>query len=143
MEIFLAEYGSNWFLKALELRRRVLRWPLGLEFSEEDIAAEEGQTTVIAAEGDEVVGTMQLLGLEDSVMKVRQVAVDATMQGSGVGRQMAEYAETWIREQGYTKTVLHARAVVLPFYLKQGYEVVGEEFHEVGIPHRKMVKTLV
>lgn len=142
MEFLITEHDTDLYREALDLRRRVLRWPLGLEYSEKDIADEAGQTSIIAVEDGVVVGTMQLLGLADGVMKVRQVAVDASMQGTGVGREMGKFAEDWIREQGYTSTVLHARAVVLPFYLKQGYEVVGDEFVEVGLPHRKMIKTL-
>lgn len=142
MEFLTAEHDSDWYRRALELRRRVLRWPLGLEYSEKDLADEAGQTTIIALEDGEVVGTMQLLGLEGGTMKVRQVAVDENRQGTGIGRQMNAFAEEWIRDHGYSSCVLHARAVVLPFYLKLGYEVIGDEFTEVGIPHRKMVKSL-
>jgi predicted GNAT family N-acyltransferase len=38
--------------------------------------------------------------------------------------------------------VLHARETAVPFYLKLGYEVVGGQFEEVGIPHFKMEKKL-
>lgn len=143
MDVIFADHNSDWYLRALELRRRVLRHPLGLEYSEADLAAEAGETSVVAIEDGEIVGTIQLRGLENGVMKVRQVAVDDQVQGKGIGRQMSEHAEAWMRERGYTQIVLHARAVVLPFYEKQGYSMVGDEFVEVGIPHRKMVKSLV
>jgi len=142
LEFHFAEHNSDWYLKALDLRRRVLRWPLGLEYSEDDLRAEAGETTVVAVENGRVVGTIQLRALDDRVMKVRQVAVDDEVQGQGVGRRMSEAAEAWMRERGFEEIVLHARAVVLPFYEKQGYVVVGDEFTEVGIPHRKMVKAL-
>lgn len=142
MELFLTDHGSDWYWKALELRRRVLRWPLGLEFSEQDIANEAGETTVIAAVGEDVIGTMQLRSLSPDLMKVRQVAVDDASQGTGVGRQMNSYAEAWIRSEGHKEIVLHARAVVLDFYLKLGYSVEGDEFVEVGIPHFEMRKRL-
>jgi predicted GNAT family N-acyltransferase len=38
--------------------------------------------------------------------------------------------------------VLNARDTAIPFYLHLGYELVGEPFVEVGIPHRKMRKAL-
>jgi len=38
--------------------------------------------------------------------------------------------------------VLHAREAAIPFYLRLGYELEGEPFTEVGIPHRRMVKLL-
>ncbi len=40
--------------------------------------------------------------------------------------------------RGYKRIYLHAREVALDFYLKLGYEIFGEEFVEVTIPHRHM-----
>lgn len=46
------------------------------------------------------------------------------------------------REVGYESVVLHAQVPVVDFYAKLGYEAVGEEFEDAGIPHRKMTKAL-
>lgn len=142
MEIVAVEHASDLYWRALKLRQRVLRWPLGREYSDEDLAAEAGETSIVVTDGEEVVGTMQLRPLDANTLKVRQVAVAEDRQGTGVGRQMNDFAELWIRDHGFHQTELHARALVVDFYLKQGYTVVGDEFIEVGIPHRKMVKSL-
>jgi hypothetical protein len=42
--------------------------------------------------------------------------------------------------RGYKRVYLHARVVAVDFYLKLGYELFGEEFIEVNIPHRHMQK---
>lgn len=120
-----------------------MRWPLGLEYSAEDIANEAPETTVVARREGKVIATMQLRAVSANLLKVRQVAVADEVQGQGVGREMNRYAEDWIHEQGFSDVVLHARAHVIPFYEKQGYAVEGEEFTEVGIPHRKMTKKLI
>lgn len=36
----------------------------------------------------------------------------------------------------------HAREYAADFYLKLGYEITGDRFTEVGIPHRFMEKRL-
>ncbi len=35
---------------------------------------------------------------------------------------------------------MHARSYAIPFYSKNGYTSQGEEFLEVGIPHKIMLK---
>ncbi|MMZ69082.1 putative N-acetyltransferase YjcF [compost metagenome] len=75
-------------------------------------------------------------------MKMRQVAVDESLRGQQVGRRMVVFAEEIAREEGYARFVLNARQVAIPFYEKLGYNIISEEFTEVGIPHRKMAKLL-
>ncbi|GAA5134945.1 hypothetical protein GCM10023213_07420 [Prosthecobacter algae] len=50
--------------------------------------------------------------------------------------------EEVLQREGVRQFTLHARSSVLGFYSRLGYLPVGEEFTEVGIPHRKMVKEL-
>jgi predicted GNAT family N-acyltransferase len=45
-----------------------------------------------------------------------------------------------ISSRRFSKIILNARKVALPFYLKSGYVIQGDEFEEVGIPHFKMSK---
>ena len=47
-----------------------------------------------------------------------------------------------VKEKGYKIVMIHARDVVIPFYLKCGYRIADEGFEEVGIPHHKMEKQL-
>ena len=42
--------------------------------------------------------------------------------------------------RGYKRVYLHARVIAVEFYVKLGYEVFGEEFIQVTIPHRHMQK---
>jgi predicted GNAT family N-acyltransferase len=55
---------------------------------------------------------------------------------------MIQASEDWAVQAGFAEIVLHARANVVPMYEKLGYEVIGEPFEEVTIPHRKMRKSL-
>ena len=75
-------------------------------------------------------------------MKMRQVAVAANKQGFGVGRLLVEASEAKSKTMGALEIQLHARDTAVPFYLKLGYEIFDEPFVEVGIPHRKMKKSI-
>lgn len=137
------EHNSPDYLRAVELRRLVLRIPLGLDFTPEQLASEHDSKHFIGEDSQaKVVATAMATPYDEATIKVRQVAVDPSSQGQGLGREIMFFAEDWARETGYQQVVLHARQVAVDFYLWIGYEIFDEPFEEVGIPHRKMRKAL-
>jgi predicted GNAT family N-acyltransferase len=64
------------------------------------------------------------------------------MQGVGIGMKLMEYAEEVAINHGCTSVILHARKTVMSWYESLNYEIIGDEFMEVGIPHYKMIKNL-
>lgn len=142
-ECRLLEFGTAVQKESIQLRREVLRIPLGLDFEQGDLDAESDQYHIACMDGSKVIGILLLKPLDNGVLKMRQVAVSAAIQGQGTGSQMVRFSESWAREQGYTFVELHARKTAVDFYLRLGYQVVGDEFAEVGIPHLKMIKSLV
>ncbi|MES2746243.1 MAG: GNAT family N-acetyltransferase [Bdellovibrionota bacterium] len=135
-------YGSKDYDAEVKLRHEILRQPLGLKFSPDDLAAEAGYLHFGAFADPDMVGTMQLVKLDEQVLKMRQVAVSALVQGQGVGRLLVDFAEHFAKSYGFQTIVLHARDTAIPFYDKLGYETISEIFEEVGIPHRKMQKLI-
>jgi len=93
-------------------------------------------------ESCQLMGCLVLQVLDDNVLKMRQVAIDTPFQGKGIGTQLVQEAENWALTNGYTKIVLNARDIALPFYKKLKYKKVGRPFTEVGIKHFKMEKRL-
>ena len=83
-------HDSDEYWEALALRDVLLRRPLGLEFSDQDVAEEADQVHVVAAEKGEVVGTLLLRGEAGGLVHMRQVAVAAKRQGRGIGRDLGE-----------------------------------------------------
>lgn len=135
-------FNSEEYHRTVELRDEVLRRPLGLTFSPEQLAAEGSDMHLAAIENGAVIACAILTPLSEHRVKMRQVAVAPLHQGTGIGRRLVEYCETVARQRGFTEMFLHARATVVPFYEKSGYCTVGEEFVEVTIPHRVMMKNI-
>lgn len=138
----LLEFGSPLQKESIELRREVLRKPLGLDFEQADLDAEADQYHIACLDEGKVVGILLLKSLGNGLLKMRQVAVSPVMQGKGTGTVMVRFSEDWANDNGYTFMELNARKTAVNFYLQLEYEIEGEEFTEVGIPHLRMVKRL-
>jgi len=135
------EHGSADYLTAVSLRRRILRTPLGLDFTAEQLAAEAGDC-LLAAFSDGVVAGTLVLTPGQGAMKLRQMAVAPEACGQGIGSGLVAFAEDWARDKGFRQIVLHARVSAQGFYEKAGYRPEGDVFIEVTIPHIAMAKTL-
>jgi predicted GNAT family N-acyltransferase len=142
LQIKIIDFASLEYEKALEIRDLVLRKPLGMSVFKDNLSADERDTHIAALIDGEIVGTLILTIHSAEEIKMRQVAVNQIRKGEGIGAKMVAYSEDVAKQSGHSKMVLHARKVVVPFYQKQGYKTLGEEFLEVGIPHLKMEKYL-
>lgn len=135
-------FDSSEYKEALKLRYQVLRAPLGLQFSAEEMAKEPVCFHFAALQAGQVVGCLLLMPLDSSRVKMRQVAVSPTLQRAGVGKALVISAETAARQRSFREIVLHARDTAVGFYDRLGYERVGELFLENTIPHLLMRKSL-
>ncbi len=138
----LVEHGSPEYQATLQLRREVLRWPLGLDFTEEELAAERSDFHLANLEGEAVLACLVFTPLGGCELKMRQVAVRPELQGEGLGKRLVKASEELAKRLGFELISLSARESAVPFYLTQNYEMVGEPYEEVTIPHRKMKKLL-
>lgn len=135
-------YKSKDYLASLTLREQVLRVPLGLTLSQQDVALEEEQLHFGIFDQDEIVACVLFRPINSDLVKLRQMTVSPSQQGKGVGRDMLQQAETEIRKLGFNEIDMAARVTAKDFYLKLGYQTAGEEFEHAGIPHIKMYKIL-
>jgi ribosomal protein S18 acetylase RimI-like enzyme len=142
MNIHLVGHGSKEYADAVKLRDQVLRKPLGLAFTEAELAAEADQLHFVGYLNGEPGACAVLQWLAPGVAKMRQVAVKPILQGRGLGRQLVEAIEREIHSRGACKIVLHARQTAVAFYLRMGYEIIDDPFEEIGLPHRCMQKLL-
>jgi N-acetylglutamate synthase-like GNAT family acetyltransferase len=142
MEIFFASFQSADYYKSIELRYSILRKPLGMVYTPEQLASEFDQFHFVAKINQEVVGVIVLQKLENNIAKMRQVAIDNKLQRKGVGTKMIDYVENWCKINEVQKITLHARENAIPFYEKLNYYKVGNPFVEVGLNHSEMEKKI-
>lgn len=137
-------YGSALYESSKALRNEILRRPLGLVLSEKDVAGEDQQIHIGAVTEDaRVVGSVTLKPLSPTVIKLRQMAVAASEQGSGLGRKLVTFAEQLAYSKGYRLMETHARVVAQGFYEKLGYVAEGDVFIDIQVEHILMKKPLI
>jgi predicted GNAT family N-acyltransferase len=142
LKVKTVAFGSSEYLEALELRRKILREPLGLSYSTTDLDQEQNDVHFIATQGQQIVGCLLLRPLTKPLIKMRQVAVDTAQQKKGVGQNLVSAAEQYARINGFLKIELSSRAQTVSFYQKLGYRTTGLPYVEVTLPHQKMEKNL-
>ena len=135
-------FGSSEYEATIELRRTVLRRPLGLDFTPEQLALEASDVHLAVFANGGAIACLVLTPKDSTTLKRRQVAVRDDGQGKGIGRRLVEASERWAEKRGYARIILSARETAVPFYLRLGYRTEGEPFTEVGLPHRAMSKDL-
>lgn len=142
MALKIIDHGSEQYRQMVKLRDDILRKPLGLIFTPDELEQEKDNVLIAAFEDDRILGCCMLLEEEPGVMRLRQMAVLNDLQGKGVGRALMNFAENIARDMGYRKIRMHARLNAIGFYEKVGYKKQGAEFMEVTILHYVMEKKL-
>ena len=127
---------------ALRLRHDILRKPLDLAITEQELTQESECFHLGGFDGAKLVAVLLLQPLDPSTVKMRQVAVAHEQQRSSVGRLLITFTERFARQKGYGTIIAHARSTALGFYLRLGYAAFGNEFIETTIPHLLLTKTL-
>lgn len=135
-------HGSPAYWATVDLRDSVLRKPLGLHFTAEELAAEKDSRHLAYYRGERLAGCLVLRPIPVGDVRMRQVAVVPALQGQRIGTSLVEFAEALARKMGCRRMLLHARETAVSFYEKLGYLRIEPEFMEVSIPHWAMEKRL-
>jgi N-acetylglutamate synthase-like GNAT family acetyltransferase len=142
MELKIIRHSSPEYDQMVQLRLELLRIPLGLSFTKDQLDKEKDDFLIGAFENGDITGCCVLTRHDPGTVQLRQMAVKKDIQAKGVGRKIVEYAEKTAVAGGYSVLMMHARNTALGFYRKCGYEIKGNEFMEVTIPHHHMEKVL-
>ena len=138
------DYGTKEYKQMVDLRNEILRKPLGLSFSPDELAKEKNDILIAAFDEDEMLGCCILTKADDNgCIRLRQMAVQKNFQGKGIGDSIMTFAENIARDKGFKTITMHARDTAIGFYEKFGYEVKGEQFEEVNTKHHIMEKLLL
>jgi predicted GNAT family N-acyltransferase len=142
MKIKIIEFNSKEYEQLVGLRVTQLLEPIGIPASYINRQGEQYDIFIGAFENGEIIGCCVLTPKNESTLQLRQMAVRIDYRGKRVGAAIIEYAEAITREKNFSVLMMHARDPVIDFYKKCGYEIVGEQFFEVGMGHHKMQKRL-
>lgn len=126
----------------LALRDGLLRKPLGLRFTEVELAKEETSYHFGGWIGTDLAACLVLTPSSETRVQLRQCVVREELRGKGYGKKIVQFAETFAREHRYRQITMHARVTAIGFYEKLGYLVEGEPYIEVTIPHVTMGKDI-
>ncbi|NCT92879.1 MAG: GNAT family N-acetyltransferase [Chitinophagaceae bacterium] len=142
MALKIIDHGSPEYKQMVDLRYQILRKPLGLFFTLEELDQEKDDILLGCFDDDRLEGCCMLTQEDPKTVRLRQMAVFSGLQGKGIGRVLMTFAENIARDRGFRRLTMHARKSALGFYEKAGYKVCSDEFEEVTIPHYVMEKTL-
>ncbi len=142
MALKMIDYGSKEYDQMVALRHQMLRKPLGLSFTNEELANEKSNILLGCFDDDVLEGCCMLVEANLTTIRLRQMAVLSGLQGKGIGRVLMIFAENVARDRRYQKIIMNARVTSIPFFEKLGYHVNGSEFIDLTIPHVVMEKEL-
>lgn len=142
MALKMIQYGSREYEQMVALRHQMLRKPLGLDFSSQELENEADHILLGCFDENVLEGCCMLVQQSKTVVRLRQMAVLQGLQGKGIGRVLMLFAENVARDRRYKKIIMHARTSTIDFFEKLGYRVEGEPFTELTIQHVVMGKDL-
>ncbi len=136
------DYGTEEYDKFVALRQRILRDPLNMVYSQDDLLGDQDGVLLAAYLSNQIIAT-SILRINGEECKICQVATHNSMQKMGIGTLMMKEAERIAKEKySCILCFCSARVSVKDFYSKNGYCATGAEFSEIGLPHIKMMKAI-
>lgn len=94
-----------------------------------DLASKPQASLLKWEDGGSLLGCVWIEPLSDSVWYLGSLAIDPTLQNSGLGKTLLSAAEQWVRERGGKRirmTVVSIREALIAWYLRRGYHKTGE-----------------
>lgn len=94
-----------------------------------------------AFSANELVAVVSLF-LNGADCQFRKFAVDANMQGKGVGNQLLQHIIDFAIKEGGQRLWCNARSTAIGFYLKNGFEHTCKLFTQNGFDYEILEKKL-
>jgi ribosomal protein S18 acetylase RimI-like enzyme len=94
------------------------------------VLADGAQTVLLALDGADLVGCVQLADRGDGTAYLGMLSVDPQRQGEGLGRRLIAAAENAAARLGARRvemTVIRQRAELIAYYERRDYRATGEE----------------
>lgn len=142
MKFAQIKYKSETYSEFVSLRELILRKPLGLTFTNNELRKDSEDILLGCFSEKKIIGGCILSKIDRKTAKLRQMCIKPQIQGKNIGSSLLKFAEETAYNLGFDTLILNARTTALNFYIKNNYKVSSDEFTEVGIPHIQMEKSL-
>lgn len=96
----------------------------------------------VAYDGDKVIGCGRMFSENNNSYHIGRIAVLDEYRNSGIGSAIMSSLEEKAASLNAECVVLSAQRRAFGFYIRLGYEPVGDEYLEEGYPHTFMRKKL-
>ncbi len=140
MNIVIAR-NFNDFARCILIRTQVFVIEQGISAEIETDEWENDSTHYLLSEEGKALATARWRQIDQHTAKIERVAVLKEARWRGMGTELMRY----ILEEIHSKPNIHiiklgSQNSAIPFYEKLGFQVIGEEYFDAGIPHHLMVK---
>ncbi|MDE0346286.1 MAG: GNAT family N-acetyltransferase [Boseongicola sp.] len=125
----------------LDIRARVFIEEQGVDEADERDGRDDDAIHLVALKDGVPVGTARLL-VDGDTGRIGRVAVLVDKRGCGLGKDIMRAALDELRREGVARASLGSQVHAIGFYEALGFEVIGPEYFDAGIPHREMVLSL-
>ena len=120
------------------LRREVFIEEQGVSEADEVDTLDPEALHLLATRSGVALGTARLLVRGDT-LKIGRVCVLQAYRGEGVGAELMRAAlDVGRSREGLTRAFLGAQTTALSFYLRLGFQPIGEVYEEAGLLHQDM-----
>ncbi len=127
-----------------QLRYEVLRKPWNQPADPRDTPEELKSVHIGAFFDGELIGCGRVFQRDDDVVQIRSMAVCETHRRKGVGERLLVRLEQEVVKMGALRVMLHARENAVPFYTRNGYQLIERSYLLFGeIQHYEMQKEMI
>lgn len=138
----IIEYTSPEYFQTLRLREDVMRKPLGLQLSEDDVKNDHKRIHIGGYIGDELICGCSLGIIHQKMGHIFSVYVKQEYQNQGIGQQLMAFAEHYAEQSGVGRLYVEGRKTAKNFYIKCGFRPCGHEYIDMNILHQDLKKDL-
>ncbi len=95
-----------------------------------EILADQNQVILLAMEGANLAGCVQLVRVKTGLAYLGLLTVDPDRQAGGLGKKLLDKSEQYVAEnwraEAIEMTVIRQRADLIAYYERRGYALTGE-----------------
>ena len=139
----VVEYATEEYKEALQLKDDVMRKPLGLCLSEDDVKFDNKRIHIGGYIENELVCGCSFGIIHKKMGHIFSVYVKQSCQNQGIGQQLMAFAEDYAKQSGVARLYVEGRKTAKNFYLKCGFRPCGSEYVDMNIIHQDMKKDIL